>query len=114
MMTLPSKVEVWMVDLRGGRGHEQQNERPAIVWRRQDHVEMAIIIPITKTAERENLPYTHHIVPNSKNGLSEESIALVFQVRSISKERLVKKLGELGDMDIKIIAGLLKDLLKLD
>ncbi|MCX6778410.1 MAG: type II toxin-antitoxin system PemK/MazF family toxin [Candidatus Micrarchaeota archaeon] len=109
----PSKVEVWRVDLSGTRGHEQEKERPALVWRDLDHVKMAIIIPFTRTVERENLRYTHLVTPTRKNGLTDESIALVFQIRAIGKERLVKKIGELEEDEITSIGAILKDLLRL-
>ena len=87
--------------------------RPAILWRDLDHVGMAVIIPITSNIEREKLAHTHRLSPDAKNGLNEESIALVFQIRTIDKKRLIKNLGELGEEDIGQIAGLLKDLLRI-
>jgi mRNA interferase MazF len=74
---------------------------------------MAVVIPLTTTLERERFPYTCRISPSIKNGLSEESIALAFQIRAIDKGRLVKKLGILDDGDAESVAALLKDLLRL-
>jgi mRNA interferase MazF len=37
------------------------------------------------------------IDPNNKNGLTKESSADCFQVRSVSQDRFVKRLGELSD-----------------
>ena len=88
-MTFPSKLEVWIADLSGGKGHEQEKERPALIWKDLDHVKMAIIIPFTTNQTLEDLPYTYLVTPSSKNRLTEESIALIFQIRAISKERLI-------------------------
>jgi len=74
---------------------------------------MAIVLPITETIDREKLAYTYRITPNYKNGLKEESIVLIFQMRAIDKERFAKKLGELEEEDIKSIAEILRDMLKL-
>jgi len=112
-MNFPSKVEVWLVDLRGASGHEQKKERPAAVWKDLDYVKMAVVLPLTETLERETLAYTHRITPTPKNGLAEESIALIFQMRAIDKKRLVKKIGELEEEDIKSIAAILREMLKL-
>jgi len=112
-MNIPSKVEIWKVNLRATKGHEQERERPAAVWKHLDHVEMAIVIPFTTSPTAEKFPYTHCITPNSKNGLAEESIAMVFQIRAIDKGRLTKKLGELEEKNIAAIAEILRDMLKL-
>ncbi len=112
-MTLPSKVEIWRVDLSGAKGHEQKKERPAAVWKDLDHVKMAIVIPFTTALERGNLAYTYNITPTYKNGLEEESVALIFQIMAIDKKRLIKKVGELEEGDIKSMAGILRDVLKL-
>jgi len=112
-MDFPQKVEVWQVDLHGAKGHEQKKERPAAVWKDLDHVKMAIVLPITETIDREKFAYTYRIAPGCKNGLKEESIVLIFQMRAIGKERFVKKLGELEEGDIKLIAEILRDMLKL-
>ena len=99
--------------MEGSQGHEQKNERPSIVWRDFDHLGMAIIIPFTSSIERENMAHTHCVTPNAKNGLEKESIALLFQMRAIEKKRFIKKLGELGESDVKSIASLMKDMLRL-
>ncbi|MFH1447519.1 MAG: type II toxin-antitoxin system PemK/MazF family toxin [Candidatus Micrarchaeota archaeon] len=112
-MNYPPKVEIWRVDLGGGKGHEQERERPAAVWKHLDHIKIAIVIPFTKNLETEKLPYTYLVTPAHKNGLEEESVALIFQIRAVGKRRLTKKIGELGEHDIKPIGDILRDLLKL-
>ena len=106
-------IQVWQVDLSDAKGREQKQKRPALLWRDLDHVGLAIVIPITSNLEREKIAHTHRISADAKNGLNEESIALIFQIRAIDKNRLVKKLGELGEDDTKAVVGLLKDLLRL-
>ena len=106
-----SRAEIWTIDLSGSRGHEQKGNRPGIVWRDLDHVKMAIVIPCTTTQEASKFPHTHLISPSSKNGLSQDSIAMVFQIVSIDKKRLTKKLGELDVADINSIGAILKEML---
>jgi mRNA interferase MazF len=112
-MTFPPKIDIWRADLGSSKGHEQERERPVLVWKDLDHVKMAIIIPFTTSPKREDLPYTHLVSPSSKNGLTEESVALVFQIRALDKRRLAKKFGELEEKEIFAIGNILKDLLKL-
>ncbi len=112
-MTKSSNAEIWRVDLSGSRGHEQKKERPAIVWRDLDHIKMALVIPITSVLERNKSSHTHSLSPSLKNGLDVESVALIFQIVSIDKKRLKKKIGQLDNEDIVAIAALLKDLLRI-
>ena len=67
---------------------------------------LKIIVPITDWKERYDIaPWMIKIEPNSKNGLTKESSADCFQVRSVSQERFIKKLGRVSEMtmdDIRI------------
>ncbi len=112
-MPYPAKVEIWDADLRGSFGHEQKEIRPALVWHSLNHVNMALIIPLTSTAERIHLPYCYRVVPSVSNNLTKESVALLFQLRSIDKGRLIRKKGELEKHDIEDIARLLAEMLKI-
>ncbi|MFA5050364.1 MAG: type II toxin-antitoxin system PemK/MazF family toxin [Candidatus Micrarchaeia archaeon] len=108
-----ARAEIWKINLSGSRGHEQKGERPAIIWRDLDHVKMTIVIPFTSKLDRNKLPHTLLVSPDSKNGLEEDSIALIFQITTIDKSQLIKKIGELSDEEIAAITGLLKDMLKI-
>jgi len=109
---MPSNIEIWDADLRGFEGHEQKGKRPGIIWKDLDHVGLAVIIPLTTKMERTKLPYTH-LISAGLNGLLEDSVALLYQMKSIDKKRLIKKIGKLDKEDIEAISGLLKDMLKL-
>ena len=74
---------------------------------------MAIVIPCTTSIERAKFPHTHLISPTLKNGLREDSVALVFQITSMDKGRLIKKIGEVDSGDMESVAGLLKDMLRV-
>ena len=112
-MAGPSKAEIWQVELGGSRGHEQKKARPCIIWKDLDHIGMVIAIPFTGTLERDRFPYTHMVEPSIGNGLEKESVALVFQITSLDKKRLMGKLGMLDEKDIHAIAALLKDMLRI-
>lgn len=56
---------------------------------------LKIIVPITDWKERyEIAPWMVKIEPNIMNGLMKDSSADCFQIRSLSEERLIKKIGE--------------------
>jgi mRNA interferase MazF len=48
------------------------------------------------------------IEPNKANGLSKDSSADCFQVRSLSQERLITKLGNIDDSSLDDIKEALK------
>ncbi len=112
-MVGPSKAEIWRADFGGSRGHEQKKERPCVIWRDFDHLGMAIVIPFTSSIEQGEHPYTHLVEPTASNGLEKESIALAFQITSIDKGRLIKKMGNLESGEISAIGAVLKDMLRV-
>ena len=68
-----------------------------------------------KSLETELKMYKHkygEIKPNEKNGLSKISEVLTFHVRSVSKTRFDKKLGQIPLKDVGIIKKTLNDILK--
>ena len=54
------------------------------------------------------------IDPNNKNGLTKESSADCFQIRSVSQDRFVKRLGELSDSIMEEIRIGLSIVLSID
>ena len=75
----------------GCPGHEQFGFRPAIIV--QDDVKFralptTIVVPLTTNYTASRLPGTFFVKKSSTNGLTQDSIALVFQVRAIDKKRV--------------------------
>ena len=80
-------------------GHEQAGPRPAIIVQaRQFEAQLptVLIVPLTSQIAAQTFRGTFLIHPNSENGLSMPSVALVFQLRAIDKRRLKRKLGSLS------------------
>jgi mRNA interferase MazF len=90
----PSRGELWMVDLNPTRGREQSGLRPALILSvdKFNHgpAELVIVVPITKT--KRGIP-THILVPAGEAGLSVDSYIKCEDLRSISKDRLVRPMG---------------------
>jgi len=90
--------EVWLIDLDPTKGSEIQKKRPAIIINddRLGKLPLKVVIPITEWKERYDIaPWMVKIEPNTTNGLSKVSAADCFQIRSLSQERLLKKLGHI-------------------
>ena len=92
----PSRGEIWLVDLNPTRGHEQKGfKRPSLIVSanglNSSHAGLAIVLPITKTIR--DIPFHVRVTPR-ESGLDFESSIMCEQVRAISKDRLIKRIGQ--------------------
>ncbi|MEY5040625.1 MAG: hypothetical protein RLZZ414_153 [Bacteroidota bacterium] len=87
--------EIWMVDFNPTKGQEISKLRPAIVVndQRLGKLNLRVVVPITDV-KLANV-WHHEITPSKANGLSKNSAADCFQLKSLSCDRFVKKLGSL-------------------
>jgi len=106
-----NKGEVWFVDLPEGRGHEQKGERPAIIVGSGNG--LIVIIPLTTSFSLFDYPLTRLIEPTKENGLTEDSIALIFQIIALDKSRFKRKMGWITKEHKNAIDDLIKKLLKI-
>jgi mRNA interferase MazF len=90
--------DIWLIDLDPTIGAEIQKKRPAIIINDNalGKLPLKVVIPITDWKERYDIaPWMVKIEPDSTNGLSKTSAADCFQVRSLSQDRLIKKIGSI-------------------
>jgi len=94
----PKFKEIWQVDVTytDSQGHEQRGERPCLIIKEFQTGDMVLIIPFTGELGAQRFPYTTKIEKNNLNGLDTDSIALVFQMKSISKSRFRYKRGKIS------------------
>jgi len=102
--------EVWQVDFAPKIGQEIDKIRPAVIVNHDSMgaLQLKVVVPVTD-ASRSIREWHVPLKATLSNGLIKPSIADCFQVKSISKERFIKRLGILSvpEMDdIKI--GLIK------
>jgi mRNA interferase MazF len=91
--------EFWLKNLDPTIGAEIKKTRPAIIVNDNSlgKLLLKIIVPVTDWKDRyEIAPWMIKIEPDRKNGLTKESSADCFQVRSVSQDRFVKRLGEIS------------------
>jgi mRNA interferase MazF len=108
--------EIWLIDLDPTKGAEIQKKRPAIIVNddRLGKLPLKIIIPITDWKDRYDIaPWMVKIEPNMVNGLSKTSSADCFQIRSLSQERLIKKLGSIDNVTLYEIKEAVRKVLDL-
>lgn len=106
--------EVWLVNLDPTLGREQAGTRPALIISEdlfnQSYADLVIVIPIT--SQKKNIR-SHVPIAKGEGGLTLESYAKCEDVRSISKQRLKKKLGKAPALTIESVEEKLKFLLGL-
>ena len=106
------KGEIFLVEVPSSNGHEQTGMRPVIILT-DTEANIAIIIPFTSNLQALRFPHTLEVKASQKNGLSIDSIALLFQIRAIDKKRLKNKIGDLEENYLKESDQILKKLLKI-
>ena len=99
------------MDLPEGKGHEQKGERPALVLGRGNG--LTIVVPLTKTLDCAKFSFTELIEQMPENGLTADSIALVFQIVSLDDGRFKHQLGTVSKEKQDAIDKLLLIMLKL-
>ena len=89
--------EVWLVDFAPKIGQEIGKVRPAVIVNHDSMgmLELKVVVPVTD-ALRSVREWHVALEPSKENGISKGSVADCFQVKSISKERFVRRLGELS------------------
>jgi mRNA interferase MazF len=90
--------QIWLADLNPTQGSEQAGIRPVIIFQ-NDLVSQfsttTIAIPLSTNQRRAALPICL-LIEQGNGGLSQDSIALCFQMRVLDKTRLSRLLGQLN------------------
>src|SRR5262245_52753269 len=96
----PRRGEVWLVDFDPGVGAEMRKTRPAIVASvpGMGRLPLEIVVPLTEWKPLyANWSWFVPIPAISTNGLNKDSGADAFQVKSVSHDRFVRRLGVVSD-----------------
>lgn len=113
-MTEPLRGEIWSVNLNPTRGREQQGIRPALVVSHnafnRSPAELVVVVPLTSTFR--GIPLHVQIEPPD-GGVKNTSYAKIEDVRSVSKERLLKRHGSVSPQVLAAVSDRLRVLLDL-
>lgn len=96
---IASRGDVWLVNFDPTKGSEIKKTRPAIIINSDalGILPVQIVVPITDWKDRYTKNLWHiKIINDNTNGLDKVSAADVLQIRSVSTERLVKKIGRVS------------------
>ena len=110
----PMRGEVWLTDFNPSRGHEQSGRRPALVVSvdlfNHGPAGLVIVVPITSKAKA--VPF-HVVVEPPEAGLTQTSYVKCEDVRSVSRERLLDRWGEVSEATMNAVEDRLRILMGL-
>ena len=111
------RSEIWLINLDPTIGAEIQKTRPAIIVNDDTLglLPLRVIVPITDWKDRYSVAaWMVKIEPDRKNNLSKISSADCFQIRSVSKDRFIKKIGMIETIVMEDIEIALANVLKIN
>lgn len=101
-----NKGEIWRINLDPSIGAEIRKSRPAVIVS-VDAVgvlPLRVIVPITAWKDQYTAAaWLVPIDPSVENGLDKRSAADAFQIRSVSQERFVQKIGVLENENLEAV-----------
>ncbi|MDQ3321507.1 MAG: type II toxin-antitoxin system PemK/MazF family toxin [Acidobacteriota bacterium] len=94
-------------------GREQSGKRPAVAVQTDvAGVPMLMIAPVTSNLNALRFAFSVQIEPTQENDLTQTSAVMIFQMRAIDKNRIVKKIGKLSDNDLEKVAAEIQRIFK--
>jgi mRNA interferase MazF len=104
----PKRGDVWMVKFDPTVGAEIRKIRPAVVVSVAGigRLPLQIVVPLTEWKPHyANASWLVPVPVSAANGLSKDSGADAFQVKSVSENRFLKPLGEVTSQQLDDIAA---------
>jgi mRNA interferase MazF len=114
--TLKTGDIVW-VNLDPTLGEEIRKKRPVVVLNNghEKHLRLAIVVPLTHwTASWESNPFFIRLDPSRQNGLKKRSAVDCFQIRAVSHQRVLERLGSVTPLEMTQIKKSLALILDLE
>lgn len=101
----PRRWDLVLVDFGDGAGREQAGVRPALVLSNDGfnrHFPLATVLPLTKREGKPRPVFTFEVVlPPHTAGNEVESIVMPHQVRTVSQDRMVRRIGRLTAPELR-------------
>ncbi len=104
--------DIYWANLNPSRGREQEGRRPVVIISGDAlNANLGICITCPISSKIKNYAGCLTLSKNNTNNLSADSEVLTFQIRTLAKERLTKKIGEITISELKKIMELLNEIL---
>jgi mRNA interferase MazF len=108
--------EIWLINLDPTVGSEIKKTRPAVIINDNalGKLPLKIIVPFTDWKEHYSIAeWMVEVKADSYNHLTKTSAADCFQIRSVSQERFIKKLGNITPVQLMLIQNALASVLSI-
>ena len=108
------KFDLILVNLDPTVGHEVKKTRPCVIISpdvMNNVLQTIIIAPITSTERK--IPTRVLIKSTAQSGLTNDSYAMLDQIKTIDKARVIKQLGTVSECEMQEITDRLHDLFAL-
>lgn len=105
--------EIWYASLDPTKGSEQAGYRLVMILSGNllnKYLNTVIVVPLTTKIK--NYKGNPVLEPTLENGLKQSSEILIFHIRSVSKDRLIEKLGDVEPEVLKLSVVTLNEILK--
>jgi mRNA interferase MazF len=100
----PERWSVGLANLDPVIGSEQGKTRPVLVLsgtKLNQILPVVNVLPITSRKRSRRIYPNEALIPADTAGLDVESIVLCYQIRTLDKQRLRKRLGALGEAKLR-------------
>jgi mRNA interferase MazF len=104
---------IFWANLDPAKGSEQSGRRPVLIISAEEANSMlpvVTILAITSLKDGRRIYPVEVFLPSGETGLNKDSIAMSHQIRTISKDRLEEKAG---DITSEVIKNQIRDSIKL-
>lgn len=96
-----ARGDVVVTDLPFSELREQSGRRPAVAVQTDLAGEpMLMVAPITSNLAALRFAFTVSVEPSPENGLTMPSVVMVFQMRAVDKQRIIRKIGQMSKADM--------------
>ena len=95
-----NKWEIYFYNLDPTQGSEQRGTRPVLIISTDavnHNLPVSTVLPLSSVKENDRIYPTEVMLTQSQTGLPKLSVAMLQQIRTISHERLMNKVGTITD-----------------
>ncbi|NOX48909.1 MAG: type II toxin-antitoxin system PemK/MazF family toxin [Chlorobi bacterium] len=104
--------DIYFVNLNPAKGNEQKGIRPVVIISgnaMNDNLGIVIVMPLTTKIK--NYSGCLLLKKNNTNNLPSNSEVITFQIRAISKDRLLNRIGSISHSEIDYLKKGLQEIL---
>jgi mRNA interferase MazF len=98
------KGEIWIMNVPLGTGIEEADQLPVVIVQDAsygEHSPSVLVVPLTHEQEVMRFPGAVELIASTENGLPDNAVAMVFQLRALSRSRLDRRLGEVTPLEME-------------